>query len=122
MNNYGHFVEINPACTEQWVVPADTTIAISQYNFKNIMVLEGQAMTITSDLIMHPESEIRVMSRAKLIVDNGQIFNANIVPSSGSSIILRNGGVIKMSRNHDFFLPVGVRLEISEGAIEKYEI
>lgn len=122
INNYGHSVEICPAGTEQWVISADTTIAISQYNFKNIIVLEGQTMTIISDIVMHPASQIRLMSGAKLIVDNGQIINANIVPSSGSAITLRNGGVIKMPRNHDFLLPVGVSLEISEGAIENYDI
>lgn len=79
-------------------------------------------MTIISDIVMHPASQIRLMSGAKLIVDNGQIINANIVPSSGSVITLRNGGVIKMPRNHDFLLPVGVSLEISEGAIENYDI
>ena len=52
-----------------------------------------------------------------LIVDGGTLQNADITMVPGSTLIIRNNGVINMASGKEFIAPVGTIVNIESGEI-----
>jgi hypothetical protein len=62
-------------------------------------------------------TKIRVCEGGILIVDGGTLQNADITMVPGSTLIIRNNGVINMASGKEFIAPVGTIVNIESGEI-----
>ena len=57
------------------------------------------------------------MRGGTLVIDGGTLQNAAITMIPGSTLIIRNGGVINMASGKEFKAPVGAIVTIENGEI-----
>ena len=80
-------------------------------------IVNGGSLEINACLTMSGDASIRVCEGGTLIVDCGSIINADITLVPGSTLIIRNDGIISMANGKKFEAPIGVNVIIEEGRI-----
>lgn len=102
----------------------ETTNIISNYTFterdflySNICVCGLSKLTIQSLITLYGKVKIKVEPQGELVIDGGQLLNADIELSSGSKLLIKNGGSISMRNGKEFYAPMGAVVEIEEGLI-----
>lgn len=106
-----------PAIT--WHIDSDITYNYTDnYLYPNIFVLQNGTLTVSdSSLVLKKNATIRVMNGGKLIVTRGQIHEADIVIESGGTLIIDNGGIIKLRSNGKCHTEQGAKVIINNGKI-----
>ena len=83
----------------------------------NLSIQYGGELTVNCSIIMPFDATITINYGAKLIVDGGNIDNANINTEYGGRVEIINGGVIHQSIGDDLNICDGCTLDISDGEI-----
>ena len=113
MDEYGYLEQL----TCGYTINAPTTYTGNQTLSCRIGIVNEGVLTITGTTTMSGNAKIRVCEGGTLIVDGGIIQNADFVLVPGSSVIIRNGGVINMAVGKSFEAPVGAVVNIESGEI-----
>ena len=106
------------------VLPAGTTINDNQnYDLDSLVssrlgIVNGGRLTITASITLTGDSKIRVCEGGTLVIDGGTLQNADITMVPGSTLVIRNGGVINMASGKEFKAPVGAIVTIESGEID----
>ena len=120
IDEYGNCdtLTVNPAVT--WYINSNVTYNSSDnFTYPNIVILQNGTLTISnSTLSMKRNATIRVQSGGKLIVDGGQIQEADIVIEDGGILIINHGGFIQLRHNGQYLTQVGAKVSINNGRIE----
>jgi hypothetical protein len=74
-------------------------------------------LTIKSIITLYGNTKIIVEQNGELLIDGGELQNADIELNSGSKLVLKNGGTIKMRNGKNFSAPIGASVTIEEGVI-----
>lgn len=113
MSEYGYLLPLPDGVT------INTPTIYSQNNTIDfrIGIVKNGVLTISGTTTLSGNSRIRVCENGTLIVDGGTLQNANIEMVPGSSLIVRNGGIINIASGQDFDIPVGVQVNIEDGVI-----
>lgn len=61
---------------------------------------------------------IIVMSGASLVIDSGNVLNANVRAMAGSNITIKNNGSIVLRSNGEFFTELDAIVDIQCGSID----
>ena len=77
-----------------------------------LLIPSGKVMTLNNT------SAIIVRTGATLEVDGGCILNAKLVVQKGSTLIIKNDGLIKLRKNVSFDMEKGAVMDFSFGAID----
>lgn len=85
---------------------------ISQANQNGTLTLAASTITMKRNAI------IRVQSGGKLIIDGGQLNEANVLVEDGGSFTINNGGVVRIQDNGVFQTQLGAVVLINNGKIE----
>lgn len=109
---------INPAIT--WYINSNVSHSVTNnFTYPNITVLQNGTLTINnSTMIMKKNSTIRVQSGGKLVINGGQIQEANIVVESGGTLIIDHGGLVQLRHNGQYLTQLGAKVTINNGKIE----
>lgn len=67
---------------------------------------------------MKKNATIRVQSGGKLVIDGGQILEANIIVENGGTLIINNNGVLRLRQNGLYITQVGAKVLINYGIIK----
>lgn len=114
MNEYG-FLETLPAG-----ITIKTPVEYYQSNnwiMHHLGIVNGGVLTISGNSTMISTGKIRVCEGGVLIIDGGNLYDANIELIPGSTLIIRNGGTIYMDNGKQLSAPLGATVEIEEGSI-----
>ena len=120
MDEYGmcDTLTVNPAVT--WYINTNRNYSSTDnFTYPNIVVLQDGILNINgSTMTMKKGSTIRVQSGGKLIIDGGQIHEANVVVESDGTLIINHGGLVRLRHNGQYQAQVGARVIINNGKIE----
>lgn len=117
--NYGPMNEFGVLDSLTCGTTIKTPVVYSNNNSTScrIGIVRGGTLTINGTLSLFENSKIRVCEEGTLIVDGGTIQNANLELIPGSTLIIRNNGVINMANGKVFDAPKGVFVNIESGII-----
>lgn len=84
------------------------------------IIIESGSLTIASSctVTMNDNAQILVKSGGELKVDGGKIMNTNIQALSGSNVIIKNNGCIKIGNNGEFNINTGATSDYQYGTID----
>ena len=113
LDDFGNLEELPEGIT------INTPIAYTSNNTTSyrLGIVSGGTLTITGTTTLSGNSKIRVCEGGTLIVDGGNLLNADIALVPGSQVIVRNNGVIAMAAGKIFEAPTGVVVSIESGEI-----
>lgn len=97
------------------VVKNETSISANEQLYFNILVKGSGQLTIQSDVTLMGNSRIIVESGGSLVIDGGNLSNAEIELKPGSSLRIINNGIID-TRN-GFEVPIGAIVDATYGQI-----
>ena len=118
MNEYGFLADISALIREPWTLSSDCTKSLeNELLYGNIIIPNGRTLTLTGTIMSMGNTSITVEAGGTLVIDGGIIANAKINLSPYSHLIIRNGGIIYLNKDHDFTAPIGSIIEIEEGEI-----
>jgi len=80
-------------------------------------IVNGGILTITGTTTLTGDSSIRVCEGGILIIDGGILQNADLTLVPGSTLIIKNDGVINMATEKAFEAPEGAIVNIESGEI-----
>ena len=80
-------------------------------------IVNGGTLTITGTTTLIGDSKIRVCEGGILIVDGGTLQDADITMVPGSTLIVRNNGVVNIATGKAFVAPKGAVVNIESGEI-----
>jgi hypothetical protein len=87
IDEYGNCdtLTVTPAIT--WYINSNVNHnATDGYTYPNIVILQGGTLTITdASMTLKRNSTIRVQSEGKLVINGGQIYEANIIVENGGN-------------------------------------
>ena len=122
MDEYGNCdtLTVTPAVT--WYINNNVNYSFTDnFTYPNIVVLQDGILNINgSTMTMKRGSTIRVQSGGKLIVHGGQILEADIVVENGGSLIIGEGGLVRLRHNGQYQAQIGAKVTINHGKIENY--
>ena len=113
MDEYGNLEQL----TCGYTINNLTTYTGNQTLSCRIGIVNGGVLTITGSTTMSGNAKIRVCEGGTLIVDGGIIQCAKLILVPGSTIILKNGGIINMADGETFEVPFGTIVNIVSGVI-----
>ncbi len=114
-HNTGEYHKICPPT----IITSNTTWSTNK-NLCGDIIINSGTLTISSTctVIMSDYTRIFVNSGGGLKVDGGKIMNAGINALSGSNIILKTNGYIKVSEHGEFNISAGATLDYQYGTID----
>ena len=110
--------QINP-CVLCYDVLCQHERTSERFVYNNVVVKNNATLTIKDKI--HCYNGVSITLRGgKLVVDNGQLLNANVLTdlNSLSDITIKNGGVIERQKYKDFTIPIGSTMQINNGEIK----
>ena len=113
LNMFGYLEELPPGKT----IKTPVTYATNDSTPYRLGIVNGGVLTISGTTTLTGNSKIRVCEGGILIVDGGTLQNADITMVPGSTLIIRNNGVINMASGKEFIAPVGTIVNIESGEI-----
>ena len=75
-------------------------------------------LTVMSTITLYGNTKIIVEQNGELVIDGGELKNADLELDAGSKLVLKNGGTITMRNGKIFSAPVGAIVTIDEGMIK----
>lgn len=113
LNMFGYLEELPPGKT----IKTPVVYATNDSTPYRLGIVNGGVLTISGTTTLTGNSKIRVCEGGILIVDGGTLQNADITMVPGSTLIIRNNGVINMASGKEFIAPVGTIVNIESGEI-----
>ena len=112
--NTGEYLKCNSV-----VISSDTIWNSAQEICGNLIIHSG-TLTLNPECIlsMSNSSIIIIKSGAKLILNGGQIVNANVKALDQSHIVIKNNGNIQIRKKGEFHLLKGATLDYQSGNVE----
>lgn len=109
---------INPAIT--WNINTNVNYSVSDdFTYPNIVLLQDGILNINcSTMTMKRNAVIRVLAGGKLIVHGGQILEADIVVENGGTLIIDDGGLVRLRHNGQYRAQTGAKVIVNSGKIE----
>lgn len=101
-------------------ITSDTEWSTSENFCGNLDVRSGTLTIAQNGIVsMTPGRKITVYSGAGLVIDGGQIENAEIFALSGSTVILKNNGKVKLGEKGRFSIVKGALFHNQYGSVER---
>lgn len=120
IDEYGNcdILTVNPAVT--WYIDSSVNYnSTDNFTYPNIVIVQDGILNITdATMIMKRNATIRVQDGGKLVINGGQILEANIVVESGGTLIIDHGGMVRLTQNGQYIAQVGAKASINNGKIE----
>lgn len=113
MDEYGNLSVL----TTEIIISSPTDYSSVMNPSHNIRIIDGGLLRITDTTSLQNNSQIIVESGGELVVDGGVLDNARITFVSGSSLMVKNSGTIKMAAGEAFHAPIGVIVNVESGKI-----
>lgn len=113
IDSYGFLDELPEGIT----IKTPVTYASNSSTSYRYGIVNGGTLTITGTTTLIGDSKIRVCEGGILIVDGGTLQDADITMVPGSTLIVRNNGVVNMATGKAFVAPKGVVVDIESGTI-----
>lgn len=117
MNKYGYLKVLNPSVATTIMVNDSVTVADTEYLYNHIQVNNNGVLTVETDTEFWGELKLTVKSGGTFIVDGIIIDNVELSLESGSHLIVKNGGTLKLRSGKSFNAPTGAIVDIMEGVI-----
>lgn len=117
MDSYGNLENLELRGMHTLNLMSDFTFSLRAFLYENILVCNSTRLTIQSTITQYGNTKITVQSNGELIIDGGELQNADLELNVGSKLILKNGGKINMRNGKDFYAPIGASVTIEEGEI-----
>lgn len=118
MDSHGNLEDLELRGLQTIHITTNSTYMSRAFLYTNICVCNMSKLTIESTITQYGNTKIIVEPNGELVIDGGVLQNADIELNSGSILILKNGGTIKMRNGKDFYSPIGATVTINEGIIE----
>lgn len=121
MDKYGYCRQLTSPFNAPPTIINSNTIWNTNINVCGNLVLQSGTLTINNNsvLSMGNLATITIMSGASLIIDSASILNANIKVLTGSILIMKNNGLIRLRSNGEFYTETGTNIDIPYGSIDK---
>lgn len=113
LDSYGNLDELPTGIT----INNNTIFDLNSLFPFRLGIVNGGRLTISATTTLTGDSKIRVCEGGTLVVDGGTLQNADITMVPGSTLIIRNGGVINMASGKEFKAPIGAIVTIESGEI-----
>lgn len=117
MNKYGYLKVLNPSVATTIMVNDSVTADDTEYLYNHIQVNNNGVLTVETDTEFWGELKLTVKSGGTFIVDGIVIDNVELSMESGSHLIVKNGGTLKLRSGKSFYAPTGAIVDISSGNI-----
>ena len=117
MNKYGYLKVLNPSAATTIMVNDSVTVDDTEYLYNHIQVNNNGVLTVETDTEFWGELKLTVKSGGTFIVDGIIIDNVELSLESGSHLIVKNGGTLKLRSGKSFYAPTGAIVDISSGNI-----
>lgn len=117
MDQYGNLTSLAENASDSLVVVGNELFDTYGFQYSNIVIDNGARLTISGTTILYPLCKIIINGGGELVIDGGNLYNANIVMSYNSRLTLLNGGTVFMKQGVDFCVPTGAIAEISHGNV-----
>ena len=115
----------NPQNTGEYTKCSQTVIRTNTVWNSNMevcdnIIVESGTLTLSAACIltMQGSSMIIVRPGANLVIDGGQILNANVKALSQSSVTLQNNGYVKLRKTGEFNITSGATFNYQQGKID----
>lgn len=119
IDEYGNCdtLTVTPAVT--WYINSNISHnATDSFTYPNIVVLQGGTLTITdAAMTMKRNATVRVQSGGRLVINGGQILEADIVVESGGTLIIDHGGLVQLRHNGQYLTQIGAKVSMYNGKI-----
>ena len=114
-HNTGEYYEICPPT----IITSNTTWSTNK-NLCGDIIINSGTLTIASTCTVTMADYTRILNNSggELKVDAGKIMNASIKALSGSNIILKNNGYIKISDHGEFNINTGATFDYQYGTLD----
>lgn len=120
IDGYGNCdtLTISPAVT--WYIDSNVNYNSTDYfTYPNIVIVQDGTLNITDAIMtMKRNATINVQDGGRLIINGGQICEANIIVENGGTLIIDHGGLIQLSHNGQYITHVGAKVSINYGWIK----
>ena len=123
MDEYGNCDTLTATPAVTWYIDANVNYnSTDSFTYPNIVIMQDGTLTISSSsMTMKEGSAIRVQSGGKLVIDGGQINDADITIESGGILIIDHNGLIKLRRNGLYEAQIGAKVSIIGGKIDIWQ-
>lgn len=120
IDEYGFYESLTESPATTWQIDSNVNHIVSDnLTYPNIIITQNGTLTLTaSTMTMKRDAIIRVQSGGKLIINGGQLNEANIIVEDGGSFTINNGGVVRIQDNGVFQTQLGAVVLINNGKIE----
>ena len=117
MNKYGYLKVLNPSVATTIMVNDSVTVDDTEYLYNHIQVNNNGVLMVETDTEFWGELKLTVKSGGTFIVDGIVIDNVELSMESGSHLIVKNGGTLKLRSGKSFYAPTGAIVDTSSGNI-----
>lgn len=118
MDEFGNLKDLRLEAFNELIIDEDVVYDTRRYVYNSIRIVNGGKLTIEDMVNLYGNCIITVEDGGQLIVDGGLLQDVSLNLGNGSSLTIRNGGVIKMRSNCIFDAPQGVVIDIDYGCIQ----
>ena len=117
MDSHGNLEDLELRALQTTHTVTDVTYTSRAYFYTTTCVCSMSKLTIKSTITIYGNAKIIVEQNGELVIDGGELQNADIELNVGSKLVLKNGGTIKMRNGKNFYAPIGASVTIEEGEI-----
>lgn len=117
MDDYGYTINVNPNDSIVIHIDTDTSTSSETSYVNNHIVENGATWTICHNSTFHYGAWIRVKQGSTLVIDGCTLSFANLILEAGSTLIIKNEGLLVSPTSAKFIASVGAVVNIISGTI-----
>lgn len=118
MDEFGNLRDLSLETANEIIIDDDVLYDTRRYVYNSIRIVNGGKLTIKDMINLYGNCIIYVENGGQLIIDGGTLQDACLQLGYGSSLTIRNKGIIKMRSNCNFESPQGAVVNIEYGSIQ----
>jgi hypothetical protein len=118
MDEFGNLRDLSLETANEIIIDDDVLYDTRRYVYNSIRIVNGGKLTIKDMINLYGNCIIYVENGGQLIIDGGTLQDACLQLGYGSSLTIRNNGIIKMRSNCNFESPQGAVVNIEYGSIQ----
>jgi hypothetical protein len=105
------------------LVSTTTTLSAADLYYSDIRIINNGQLTVQDNIEIQNNRTIIIDSGGKLIIDGGKLTNVNIVQNAGSTLIIKNGGILGSTSSFcQVSINAGGNLVIDDGVLSNVNL